>query len=282
LADHSLQQNEAKELMQKLGTCQTAASDYDKILINNELKLSFFRARGDYDVNIGIIKKLNRNATVRELFDELNAVKQSIDALNEQLAATIFSQNKIIEGTAQNVDALIEKARSFFETWSGKRFDQIQSQPFIDIIDTALKTQNFEETIGFLEQWFIIFNLHAYTMLTFQTVLQSINQRRKILFIGPSELCRFILTMRYYLLHNDGSNPPEEIVNPTNQKFTEGQVNKALHRIGKVLHAVPTHTCQTCGSCQIDLQLCSRCKKVRYCSVDCQKKDWLQHKLVCH
>lgn len=29
------------------------------------------------------------------------------------------------------------------------------------------------------------------------------------------------------------------------------------------------------------LQLCSRCKTALYCSCDCQKSDWKQHKLVC-
>jgi MYND finger len=29
------------------------------------------------------------------------------------------------------------------------------------------------------------------------------------------------------------------------------------------------------------LQLCGRCKKAQYCSIDCQKWDWKDHKIVC-
>ena len=44
---------------------------------------------------------------------------------------------------------------------------------------------------------------------------------------------------------------------------------------------------RTCGSCQTqeqfrgDFSLCSRCKKVAYCSKDCQKSHWKQHKKEC-
>jgi len=41
--------------------------------------------------------------------------------------------------------------------------------------------------------------------------------------------------------------------------------------------------CSHCGKMNVDLQLCSRCKKVQYCSRDCQAKDWKKggHKSVC-
>lgn len=35
------------------------------------------------------------------------------------------------------------------------------------------------------------------------------------------------------------------------------------------------------GSDGATLSLCGRCKKVRYCSPECQKKDWKSHKKVC-
>lgn len=39
------------------------------------------------------------------------------------------------------------------------------------------------------------------------------------------------------------------------------------------------HFCQVCK--KESKNQCSRCQKVRYCSVDCQKQDWKDHKLVC-
>ncbi len=38
--------------------------------------------------------------------------------------------------------------------------------------------------------------------------------------------------------------------------------------------------CQYCGTTK-KLQRCSGCKKTTYCSADCQKTDWPQHKPIC-
>ena len=46
---------------------------------------------------------------------------------------------------------------------------------------------------------------------------------------------------------------------------------------------------KTCNACQIHhkqlgrhLLLCSRCKRAQYCSQECQKAHWKEHKKVCH
>ena len=41
--------------------------------------------------------------------------------------------------------------------------------------------------------------------------------------------------------------------------------------------------CKVCGKCAIGgpLKRCSRCKQAFYCSKDCQKSDWPQHKRSC-
>lgn len=41
-------------------------------------------------------------------------------------------------------------------------------------------------------------------------------------------------------------------------------------------------TCQTCGSLLLHQKLCSICQAVNYCNLQCQTKDWQQHKLICH
>ena len=43
--------------------------------------------------------------------------------------------------------------------------------------------------------------------------------------------------------------------------------------------------CHVCGKSRVymngKLYLCSRCKSQRYCSVECQRKDWRKHKKRC-
>jgi hypothetical protein len=40
--------------------------------------------------------------------------------------------------------------------------------------------------------------------------------------------------------------------------------------------------CSVCGEKEKKLMSCSRCKKTKYCSVECQKKDWKEHKKCCN
>lgn len=39
--------------------------------------------------------------------------------------------------------------------------------------------------------------------------------------------------------------------------------------------------CAACKSSPQELKVCGTCKKVRYCTIACQKNDWASHKLVC-
>lgn len=41
-------------------------------------------------------------------------------------------------------------------------------------------------------------------------------------------------------------------------------------------------TCHTCNLLFCDVNVCSACRVVNYCSTRCQKKDWKIHKLTCH
>lgn len=39
--------------------------------------------------------------------------------------------------------------------------------------------------------------------------------------------------------------------------------------------------CVYCTKLLVHSSLCSRCKEVRYCGPECQKKDWINHKIYC-
>jgi hypothetical protein len=46
----------------------------------------------------------------------------------------------------------------------------------------------------------------------------------------------------------------------------------------------PTNACGMCGLLEsevTELKVCSRCKKVYYCSKECQKKNYRVHKRYC-
>lgn len=40
--------------------------------------------------------------------------------------------------------------------------------------------------------------------------------------------------------------------------------------------------CARCSETSRELKRCARCKKVLYCSVECQRSDWPRHKSICH
>src|SRR4029079_5007205 len=52
------------------------------------------------------------------------------------------------------------------------------------------------------------------------------------------------------------------------------QIKKRIKRYGKV--------CYICSYCRESAsEHCSKCKRVYYCSRECQTKDWTKHKLEC-
>ncbi|TCD62460.1 hypothetical protein EIP91_006830 [Steccherinum ochraceum] len=39
--------------------------------------------------------------------------------------------------------------------------------------------------------------------------------------------------------------------------------------------------CRSCGKTDVALKICSKCHTVKYCSAECQRKDWSVHKISC-
>jgi len=64
-----------------------------------------------------------------------------------------------------------------------------------------------------------------------------------------------------------------QLSEPQNSTFYEELRNKLEIKV--------CHKCETKETTTLNLKACSRCRQVYYCGVDCQKKDWPQHKLLC-
>lgn len=58
--------------------------------------------------------------------------------------------------------------------------------------------------------------------------------------------------------------------------FGENPSEEAAH---KILDKIASWVCSICGKPMG--KLCAGCKKVRYCSTECQKSDWAEHKAKC-
>ncbi|TRM67684.1 hypothetical protein BD626DRAFT_564600 [Schizophyllum amplum] len=55
-------------------------------------------------------------------------------------------------------------------------------------------------------------------------------------------------------------------------------MNKATQSLGRAFEG---NSCGACGKEEGKLMACSRCKRMKYCSGTCQKKDWTIHKGLC-
>ena len=59
--------------------------------------------------------------------------------------------------------------------------------------------------------------------------------------------------------------------NPSSQKQNPRVDNEKVGRCGNTY----------CRVVSKDLKVCTRCRNISYCSQDCQRKDWKNHKAIC-
>lgn len=68
--------------------------------------------------------------------------------------------------------------------------------------------------------------------------------------------------------------------NKWGNKYVEFLVQPEFEPVG-AFEFVKIRQCSGCGKQSPDTQLCSGCYRKRYCSTECQLKDWDNHKAIC-
>jgi hypothetical protein len=68
------------------------------------------------------------------------------------------------------------------------------------------------------------------------------------------------------------SQEDQEAVMEIQQKMEALSVASKSKRFSKGL-------CEICG--KVGINICSSCKHIRYCSKECQREDWPNHKVLC-
>jgi len=75
-----------------------------------------------------------------------------------------------------------------------------------------------------------------------------------------------------------GSTPQRKDV--TSLALPQARIDKSGEVTTEESFMFATDTCGKCGKRDVKLMRCALCKKVYYCSVECQKADWRVHKVT--
>ncbi|XP_034299519.2 uncharacterized protein [Magallana gigas] len=75
-------------------------------------------------------------------------------------------------------------------------------------------------------------------------------------------------------------NECKKIRNEERQSFPDVNRETMINKVEATAVSKDLEFCPVCGYTG-KLKLCQRCKKIKYCSVECQKADWKKHKLCC-
>lgn len=234
---------------------------------------------------INFMNTLYTDKSIRDYFSQVNTLKHELikiiadlkleDKVQDFLNSLLASLDDHVELGKKSI------ARFKFNEKSSvmSQFIQIAQQGSVQVIKefhnkSVLPTIDILADIGFIIS--IICNLQKYNQIVVyvgDSHAQVLNDFIKT--IG------FNLTLKKKFFSYDENNhkvllsrPAEELSDVLNKAFKKQEFaeQKAV--------SISCNSCAVCNKKQCQKR-CSNCKKVYYCSADCQKSHWQKHKLDC-
>lgn len=80
---------------------------------------------------------------------------------------------------------------------------------------------------------------------------------------------------------SSGASSAREAMSAVVQPAVKRETAKRLSKIGTGEGIVGSHKCGNAHCAKAASKICTACRTVFYCSVECQRGDWLAHKFVC-
>lgn len=124
------------------------------------------------------------------------------------------------------------------------------------IFDESRNIVNDQDRVGMI-------SLHEVYMSTRVDVAQHLTEKHNVSIDLKDRGGQSVRTMAY------------------NQAGLVSDMTRLIRKYGTKQSRNKDRTCYYCGKYDVNVSKCSRCKEVTYCSSECQRADWKEHKKIC-